>query len=96
MKSNKRILRRPVITEKATWMKEKSNKYVFEVGKNCNKIEIRHAVEDQFNVKVIDIHTYSTHGKMRTRGKFSGRRPDWKRAVVQLRKGDTIEFLEGV
>ena len=96
MKSNKNILRRPVITEKATWMKENENKYVFEVDKNSNKIEIRKAVEDQFNVAVTDIHTYTTHGKVRTRGRFKGRRPDWKRAIVKLREGDTIEFFEGV
>lgn len=96
MKSNKPILRRPIITEKATWMKENSNKYVFEVDKNCNKIEIQKAIEDQFNVDVIDVHTYSTHGKIRTRGKFAGRKPDWKRAIVQLKEGDTIEFFEGV
>ena len=96
MKSNKPILRRPIITEKATWMKEDSNKYVFEVDKNCNKIEIRKAVEEQFKVTVKDVRTYNTHGKVRTRGKFKGRRPDWKRAIVQLKEGDTIEFFESV
>ena len=95
MKSNKIILRRPVITEKATWAKESSNKYVFEVNKNCNKIEIKNAIEDQFSVKVLDVHTYSTHGKVRTRGRFKGRRPDWKRAIVRLKEGDTLEFFEG-
>ena len=96
MKSNKPLLRRPIITEKATWMKENSNKYVFEVDKNCNKIEIRKAIEDQFNVDVIDVRTYNTHGKIRTRGRSIGRKPDWKRAIVQLKEGDTIEFFEGV
>ena len=96
MKSNKNILRRPIITEKANWLKENSNKYVFEVDKHCNKIEIRKAVEEQFNVTVTDIHTYSTHGKIRTRGRFKGKRPDWKRAIVKLLEGDTIEFFEGV
>jgi large subunit ribosomal protein L23 len=95
MKSNKTILRRPIITEKATYLKGKSNKYVFEVEKKCNKIEIKNAVEEQFNVTVMDVHTCSTHGKIRTRGKYSGRRPDWKRAIVHLKEGDTIEFFEG-
>ena len=95
MKKNKHILRKPIITEKATWMKEKSNKYVFEVDKHCNKIEIRKAVEEEFNVSVVNVCTYSTHGKVRTRGRFSGKRPDWKRAIVQLKEGDTIEFFEG-
>ena len=96
MKSAKFIIRRPIITEKATRMKETENKYVFEVENNCNKIEIKKAVEDLFNVTVTAVRTYTTHGKVRTRGRFRGRRPDWKRAIVQLKVGDTIEFFEGV
>lgn len=96
MKSDRNIIRRPIITEKATWMKEKDNMYVFEVEKGCNKIEIKAAVEDMFGVTVKNVRTYNTHGKVRTRGRFKGRRPDWKRAVVQLTDGDTIEFFEGV
>ena len=90
------IIRRPVITEKATWLKEKSNKYVFEVSKDCNKIEIKSAVEKLFGVTVKNVQTYTTHGKVRSRGRFSGKRPDWKRAIVQLKDGDSIEFFEGV
>ncbi|MBN1292214.1 MAG: 50S ribosomal protein L23 [Candidatus Latescibacteria bacterium] len=90
------IIRRPVITEKATWQKEKSNKYVFEVSKDCNKIEIKSAIERLFGVTVKNIQTSTTHGKIRSRGRFSGKRPDWKRAIVQLKDGDTIEFFEGV
>jgi len=96
MKSNKNIIRRPIITEKASWMKENNNKYVFEVEKNCNKIEIKKAVEDLFKVTVTGVRTYTTHGKVRTRGRFRGKRPDWKRAIVELKDGDTIEFFEGV
>ena len=96
MKSDKSILRKPIITEKATWMKESDNKYVFEVDMHCNKIEIRKAVEKQFSVTVVDVHTYTTHGKVRTQGRFKGRRPDWKRAIVQLKEGDSIDFFEGV
>jgi len=96
MKATKTVIRRPIITEKANWMKEGNNKYVFEVEKACNKIEIKKAVEDLFKVTVLNVHTYTTHGKVRTRGKFKGRRPDWKRAVVQLKEGDSIEFFEGV
>ena len=96
MKSRKNVLRKPIITEKATWMKENANKYVFEVEKDTNKIEIQKAVEQQFDVTVIDVRTYSTHGKVRTQGRFRGRRPDWKRAIVRLKEGDTIEFFEGV
>ncbi len=96
MKSDKMILRKPVITEKATWLKESANKYVFEVEKKCNKLEILHAVEERFGVKVVSVCTYSTHGKLKRQGRFSGRRPDWKRAIVKLKAGDTIEFFEGI
>lgn len=90
------IIRKPVITEKATLLKEKSNKYVFEVERSCNKIEIKKAIEEIFKVTVKDVHTYITHGKIRTRGRFKGRRPDWKRAVVLLKEGESIEFFEGI
>ena len=93
--STKTIIRKPVITEKATYLKEKFNVYVFEVERNCNKIEIRNAIQEMFKVTVEDVRTYITHGKIRTRGRFRGRRPDWKRAVVHLKKGDSIEFFEG-
>ena len=96
MKSMKNIIRRPIITEKATWMKEHSNEFVFEVEKNCNKIEIKKAIEELFSVTVKDVRTYTTHGKIRTRGKFKGKRPDWKRAIVKLKAGDSIEMFEGV
>jgi len=96
MPQMKDIIRRPVITEKATWLKDSSNKYVFEVSKDCNKIEIKKAIEELFGVTVESVKTYTTHGKIRSRGKFSGKRPDWKRAVVQLKQGDSIEFFEGV
>lgn len=94
--SAKKIIRKPIITEKANYLKEKYNTYVFEVDRNCNKIEIRNAVHELFKVTVEDVRTCITYGKMRTRGRFKGRRPDRKRAVVRLKKGDTIEFFEGV
>ena len=96
MSVKKNIIRRPVITEKATWLKDNENKYVFEIEKNCNKIEVKKAMEELFKVTVTNVCTYTTHGKVRTRGKFKGKRPDWKRAIIQLKEGDTIEFFEGV
>ena len=96
MTITKEIIRRPIITEKANWLKENSNKYVFEVTKHCNKIEIKQTIEELFDVTVKNVHTYTTHGKIRSRGRFRGKRPDWKRAIVQLQEGDTIEFFEGV
>lgn len=94
--STRMIIRKPIITEKASRQKEKHNTYVFEVARDSNKIEIRKAVQDLFKVTVEEVRTYITHGKVKTRGRFKGRRPDWKRAVVQLKEGDTIEFFEGV
>lgn len=94
--NTKDIIRKPVITEKATFLKDNQNKYVFEVERKCNKIEIKQAVEEMFKVTVEDVHTYITHGKVRTRGRFRGRKPDRKRAVVRLKSGDSIEFFEGV
>lgn len=96
MTITKEIIRRPIITEKANWLKENSNKYVFEVTKHCNKIEIKQTIEELFDVTVKNVQTYTTHGKIRSRGRFRGKRPDWKRAIVQLKEGDTIEFFEGV
>ncbi len=93
--SGKNVIRRPIITEKASFLKEKQNKYVFEVDPDSNKIEIAKAIQTLFKVTVEDVRTYITHGKTKTRGRFRGRRPDWKRAVVRLKDGDTIEFFEG-
>ena len=96
MKNTKDIIRKPIITEKATWLKDNENKYIFEVDMSCNKIEIKNAVEDLFKVSVTNVRTYTKHGKIRTYGRFRGKRPDTKRAVVQLKEGDTIEFFEGM
>lgn len=93
---NLNIVRKPIVTEKSTWLKENGNRYVFEVERNCNKIEIKQVIEKLFNVTVEEVNTYTTHGKVRTRGRFQGRRPDWKRAIVKLKEGDSIEFFEGV
>ena len=92
----RQVVLRPVVTEKTSNIRESDNKYVFEVDQHCNKIEIRKAIEEQFKVTVLDVHTYTTHGKVRRQGRNQGRRPDWKRAIVKLKDGDTIEFFEGV
>lgn len=93
---NRNIIRRPIVTEKSNWLKENGNHYVFEVERKCNKIEIKQTIEKLFKVTVEEVNTYITHGKVRTRGKFRGRRSDWKRAIVKLKEGDSIEFFEGV
>jgi len=95
MKDANRIIRRPLLTEKTTLMTERENKVVFEVDRSANKIEIRRAVETLFDVKVEGVRTLTAHGKIKRMGMHQGRRSDWKKAVITLRKGDKIEFFEG-
>ncbi len=89
------ILIRPLITEKATDLM-KDNKYTFVVPLTANKIEIRQAVEQVFKVKVLDVNTIRVFGKMKRMGKHEGKRPDYKKAIVKLAPGQTIEFFEGL
>ncbi|MCP4663460.1 MAG: 50S ribosomal protein L23 [bacterium] len=91
------IIRRPLITEKATVEREKHAVYAFEVDRRANKVEIRRAVEAQFKVKVDEVRIAWMHGKERRQGRYAGRRPDWKKAYVRLAAGEKeIEFFEGV
>lgn len=90
------IIVRPVLTEKSTDQLDKRNAYTFVVAKDANKIEIASAIEKQFGVKVKDVRTMRYAGKERRVGKFIGRRASWKKAVVTLNEGDTIEIFEGV
>lgn len=90
------IIRRPLITEKTTLQRELANTYAFEVATSANKVEIRRAVETQFKVKVAEVRVARMHGKERRQGRFAGRQPDWKKAIVRLVEGEKqIEFFEG-
>ena len=90
------ILRRPVITEKNTFLME-HGRYTFEVARGANKPQIAAAVETAFpNVKVKAVNTIIMPSKERRRGRIVGRLPAWKKAVVTLREGDRIELFEGV
>ena len=93
------ILRRPIVTEKMTTLQEKGQ-YAFEVALSANKIDIARAVEKKFNVTVLDVRTARYKGKtksqMTRKGRFAGRTPDWKKAVVRLKEGDQIQFFENV
>ncbi len=90
------VLRRPVVTEKST-MLAAQNKYVFEVSMAANKPQIKAAVEQAFDVKVTAVNTAVVRGKVRRFGRSSGgRQPAWKKAIVTLAGGDTIEVFEGV
>ena len=91
------IIRRPMITEKSTELRDAANVVAFEVARSANKIEIKRAVEAQFQRKVADVRVVRMHGKVRRQGRYVGRRPDWKKAYVRLADGESpIEFFEGV
>ena len=91
------IIRRPLITEKSTELREEGNIVAFEVARNANKIQVKRAVEAQFKVKVAEVRISNMHGKTRRQGRFVGRRPDWKKAYVRLAAGEKpIEFFEGM
>ena len=90
---NRLVVRKLLLTEKGTRLKEAANQYVFEVDRAANKLEIRRAVEQQFNVKVKDVNTMVRPGKAkRLRTMSYGRTPEWKRAVVTLQDGQAIEM----
>ena len=90
------ILKRPLITEKATLIKETSNVVAFEVDRTATKTEIRQAVEAVFSVTVEGVRTAIIRGKKARRGRYVGRKSNWKKAFVTLKEGDHIEFFEGV
>jgi large subunit ribosomal protein L23 len=90
------VIRRPLITEKTTIQREDGRTIVFEVATGANKVEIKQAIEKLLGSKVASIRTTIAHGKVKRQGRFSGRRPDWKKAYVRLRDGEKMpEFLEG-
>ena len=90
------VIRRPLVTEKTTILREDGRTLVLQVAADANKVQIRHAVEQLFGSKVADVRTTSVRGKLKRQGRFAGRRPDWKKAYVRLQDGQKVpEFLEG-
>jgi large subunit ribosomal protein L23 len=90
------IIRRPIITEKTTVIREDGRTLVFQVAREANKIDVRRAVETLFGSKVESVRTSVAHGKVKRQGKYVGRRSDWKKAYVKLREGEKLpEFLQG-
>ena len=87
-----RVIRRPLITEKATRLKEATNTVCFEVARDANKIEIARAVQTLFGVKVADVRVANREGKWKRMGKFIGQRKGWKKAYVRLAAGQEINF----
>jgi large subunit ribosomal protein L23 len=95
MKNQYEVIRRPLITEKTTALKETQRSLCFEVHKDASKPEIKKAVESLFGVKVADVRVANVHGKVKRQGRYVGRRPDWKKAYVVLKQGEKmIEFFE--
>jgi len=90
MKSAYQIIRKPVITEKGLAVKETQGTLVFEVAAKATKTEVKEAVQKVFKVKVDSVRTANFLGKERRRGKFSGFRPDWKKAYVKLKEGEKM------
>jgi large subunit ribosomal protein L23 len=85
----------PLMTEKISNLQETEGKVAFMVDRHANKIEIRKAVEEKFNVKVKKVATINMKGKVKRLGRFEGRRSHWKKAIVTLREGFKIDFFEG-
>lgn len=90
-----RTIVRPLITEKSSAAYQDRGEYTFEVHPDATKPQIRTAIEQLFNVKVKGVWTLNVRGKEKRMGKTVGRRPNWKKAIVKLREGDTIEIFEG-
>jgi len=90
------IIRRPLITEKGTQLRELHQQYLFEVDHRASKYQIKGAVEKLFNVHVEDVKTLNIRGKVKRVGASVGRRSNWKKAYVTLKQGEKIEFFEGV
>lgn len=96
MKNIYTIVKRPIFTEKGSQLKESENKILVEVDKNANKIEIKKAVEEIFKVKVEKVSTINSKGKWKRFGRSIGKRPDRKKAIITLKKGERLDFIEGV
>jgi large subunit ribosomal protein L23 len=89
------VIQAPLISEKGTQLTESFNQVLFKVRPDANKIEVKHAVETLFKVKVVQVRMARYLGKIRRIGRNMGRRSDWKKAFVTLREGDKIDFFGG-
>jgi large subunit ribosomal protein L23 len=95
-----RIIRRPLVTEKSSSMRDDKHKHdtiAFEVDSKANKIQVKSAVEELFKVKVQDVRLFNVRGKIKRMGRYQGKRRDWRKAYVRLEKGEKApDFIEGV
>jgi large subunit ribosomal protein L23 len=95
MKEPQQIILAPLVTEKGTFLSEKANQVLFRVRPDANKIEVKHAIETLFKVKVEKVRMNRYLGKLRRVGRNVGRLPQWKKAYVTLKEGDKIELFSG-
>ncbi len=96
MKDSAKIIKAPLVTEKGTSLRQEGNKVIFKVAREANKIEIKKAIEGLFNVHVKSVRTLNVKGKVKRWGRHEYTRPGWKKAIVELKQGETIEIYEGV
>lgn len=90
------VIRRPLVTEKSTLLRESGNILAFEVDPKANKIQVKSAVEELFKVKVEEVRLFNVRGKMKRMGRFEGKRRDWRKAYVRLKAGEKApDFIEG-
>jgi len=92
------IIRRPLVTEKSTMMRDAGHNIIaFEVDTKANKIQVKSAIEELFKVKVEEVRLFNVRGKMKRMGRYEGKRRDWRKAYVRLKKGEKApDFIEGV
>ena len=90
------VIRRPLVTEKSTLAREENNEFTFAVDPRATKHDIQRAVERMFEVRVEGVRTMQMPRKLRRVGRYEGHRPRWKKAIVRLAEGQSIEFFEGV
>ena len=95
-KDPRTVVRKVLITEKGTLLRELRNQYFFEVARDANKIDIKRAVENIFKVKVDNVRTMQVRGKVKRQGRWVGRRNDWKKAIVTLQPDQKIELFEQI
>jgi large subunit ribosomal protein L23 len=93
MKNPLDIIAYPIVTEKGTSLKDRNRQYLFKVTKNANKVEIKRAVEKIYSVKVEKVNTLVMNGKSKRWRMTWGKTPDWKKAIVTLKEGESIEFV---
>ncbi|MDP2754744.1 MAG: 50S ribosomal protein L23 [Nitrospirota bacterium] len=95
MKNLYTIIKKPLFTEKGSSLKESQNKILVEVSRDANKVDIKKSVEEIFKVKVEKVSTINIKGKWKRYGRSIGKRPDRKKAVITLKKGEKLDFIEG-